>query len=654
MTADAARVLWTPAPEDRAQSRITSFMDWLSARKGSTFDDYESLWQWSVGDLDGFWAAVWEYFDVAASHPYDVVLTPEPMPWQRWFRSARLNYAENVLRPNRGAHTAILALEEDRDPVEISWDSLRGQVGALAAALRDLGVRPGDRVVGYLPNIPEAVVAMLATTSLGAVWACCAPDFGVRSVLDRLGQVKPTVLIAVDGYRFDGREYDRRDVLRGLVDELPTLRATVLVRSLHPAEPAPDGAIPFDEIVAQPREPEFEQMEASSPLWVLFSSGSTGLPKGIVQSHAGILLEQFKSLALCLDLGPDDRFFFPASTSWMAWNFLVGGLLHGSTIVVYNGSPVRGDQNKLWRLAADVEATVLGMGSAYASACAKAGVRLADVGNLSALRTVIPTGSPLPLGGWDWLAGELPSKVRIDALCGGTDVCTVFFGGSPLLPVRRGEISCRWLGVDAHAFDENGRAVLDTTGESVLTSPMPSMPVTFWNDRDGRRYLDSYFDRYPGVWRQGDWISITSGGAVTVLGRSDATLNRGGVRLGSADIYTVVEGLPEVADSLVIGLEAADGDYWMPLFVVPKAGYAITEDVRRRIAGALRSELSPRHVPDEIVEVPGLPRTLTGKKLEVPIKRILQGVGVDQTVALGSIDRPDLLAFFEHIAVGRS
>jgi acetoacetyl-CoA synthetase len=654
VTAEAARVLWTPRQEDRDAARITAFTDWLRRETGRSFDDYESLRQWSVADLPGFWAAVWEYFEVAASAPYQQVLTADPMPRQRWFTGARLNYAEHVLRPDRGARPAVIGLAEDGDPVELSWDALRGQVGALAWELRRLGVRPGDRVAGYLPNIPAAVVAMLATTSLGAVWACCAPDFGTRSVLDRLGQVEPTVLIAVDGYRYDGREHDRRDVVRRLVDELPTVRATVLVRSLRPEDPASDGLVPFDEIVAEPREPRFDQLESSSPLWILFSSGTTGLPKGIVQSHAGILLEHLKSLALCLDLGPDDRYFFHSSTSWMAWNYLVGGLLHGSTIVVYSGSPTHGGQDGLWRLAADVAATVLGMGAAYASACAKAGTRLAEVGDLSALRVVIPTGSPLPLGGWDWLAAELPPRVRIDALCGGTDVCTVFFGGSPLLPVRRGEISCRWLGVDAHAVDEAGRPVLGAVGESVLAGPMPSMPVAFWNDPDGRRYLDSYFDRFPGLWWQGDWITITAAGTVTVLGRSDATLNRGGVRLGSADVYTVVEGLPEVADSLVVGIEHPDGEYSMPLFVVPAPGCGIDHEVRRRIVDALRSELSPRHVPDEIVVVPGLPRTLTGKKLEVPIKRILQGAGADQTVALGSVDRPDLLAFFERRAASRA
>ena len=650
-----APIIWTPTDADRENSRVSDFMAWLGRELGLEFSDYESLRRWSIDDVSGFWAAIWNYFGVSASQPYQSVLSAETMLGQRWFTPARLSYAEHVLRAGKADDVAIVAIDEDRPPAEMTWGDLRGQVGALATALRDLGVQPGDRVAGYLPNIAAAVVSMLATACIGATWTSCSPDFGIRSVLDRLGRVEPTVLIAVDGYRFNGRDFDRRDVVLELTKALPTLTRTVLVRSLRPDEPAPGAldALLYDELVAEAQDFAPVHVDFSHPLWILFSSGTTGPPKGIVHSHGGILLEHFKALGLCLDIGPDDRYFFHSSTSWMAWNFLVGGLLHGATIVLYSGSPTYGGADALWRIAADVRASVLGMGSAYANACGKAGVRLSGVIDLSALRTVIPTGSPLPLGGWKWLHAELDERVRIDGLCGGTDVCTVFFGGSPILPVRLGEISCRWLGVDAHAYDENGQPVIGTVGEFVIGKPMPSMPIYFWNDPGASQFRHSYLDTYPGVWRQGDWIVITEEGGVMVLGRSDATLNRGGVRLGSAEIYTVIEGEPEILDSLVVGVEMPDGEYYMPLFVVPVPGFSVDDALRDRVTRAIRAELSPRHVPDEIIEMTGLPHTLTGKKLEIPVKRILQGHAADHTVAMGSIDRPELLAWFEAFAASR-
>jgi acetoacetyl-CoA synthetase len=499
-----------------------------------------------------------------------------------------------------------------------------------------MGVGPGDRVAAYLPNIPEAVIAMLATTSLGAVWASCSPDFGTRSVIDRFAQLEPTVLIAVDSYRFGGRDHDRADAVAELQRGLPSLRGAIV------------GAAAFNEAVASPQEPIFEHVAFDHPLWILFSSGTTGLPKGIVQGHGGILLEHLKSLGLCMDLGPDDRYFFFSSTSWMAWNYLVGGLLHGSTIVLYNGSPAHPGADGLWQVAAATGATVLGMGSAFVTRCEKAGV---DVGklDLGALRIVIPTGSPLPPSGWRWLSAQLGDDVRIDSICGGTDVCTAFFGGSELLPVQLGEISCRWLGVSARSFSADGAEIHDEVGEFVVTAPMPSMPVGLWNDPDGARYRAAYFELFPGVWRQGDWITIASTGAVTVSGRSDATLNRDGVRLGSAEIYGAVERLPQIADSLVVGLELSDGGYYMPLFVVTDEAQD-AEMLSGAVKRAIRDELSPRHVPDEVIAVPAIPRTLTGKKLEVPVKRILQGTAPERAAAAGSIDHPDALAWFAEFA----
>jgi acetoacetyl-CoA synthetase len=642
----APPVLWQPTAADRESSRVGEFLRWLERERGLAFADYDELWRWSVDELEDFWDAVWQFFALPSSAPYSSVLSSRTMPGARWFEGSRLNYAEALLARAAEDRPALIAVAEDGLPREISRDQLRGQVGALADALRDLGVGPGDRVAAYLPNIPEAVVALLATASLGAVWTSCAPDFGLRSVVDRLGQVDPTVLIAVDGYRWGGREHDRRDVVAQLRAAMPSVRAVIMVQSLYPDDPlSPSEGLPYAELVSRPREPVFEQMDFEAPLWVLFSSGTTGLPKGIVHSHGGIVVEHLKSLGLCLDLRPDDTFFFPSSTSWMAWNFLIGGLLHGSSVVLYDGSPAHPSPDALWQVAARTGASVLGMGSAYAAACAKAGVVLSRHGS-GRLRTVIPTGSPLPLAGWQWLSDQLGRQVRIDSICGGTDVCTAFFGGSPLLPVWQGEISGRWLGVAAAAYDPDGRPLVGRVGEFVLTAPMPSMPVSFWQDPEGTRYRSSYFETYDGVWRQGDWLTLTERGSVIVSGRSDATLNRGGVRLGSAEIYGVVESMPEIADSLVVGIDLPEGGYAMRLFVVPAAGVEVDAGLRERIVRALRQELSPRHVPDEIVAAPGVPRTLTGKKLEIPVKRILQGAEVDGAVSSGAVDRPELLSWF--------
>jgi acetoacetyl-CoA synthetase len=642
----APPVLWQPTAADRESSRVGEFLRWLERERGLAFADYDELWRWSVDELEDFWDAVWQFFALPSSAPYSSVLSSRTMPGARWFEGSRLNYAEALLARAAVDRPALIAVAEDGLPREISRDQLRGQVGALADALRDLGVGPGDRVAAYLPNIPEAVVALLATASLGAVWTSCAPDFGLRSVVDRLGQVNPTVLIAVDGYRWGGREHDRRDVVAQLRAAMPSVRAVIMVQSLYPHDPlSPSEGLPYAELVSRPREPVFEQMDFEAPLWVLFSSGTTGLPKGIVHSHGGIVVEHLKSLGLCLDLRPDDTFFIPSSTSWMAWNFLIGGLLHGSSVVLYDGSPAFPSPDALWQVAARTGASVLGMGSAYAAACAKAGVVLSRHGS-GRLRTVIPTGSPLPLAGWQWLSDQLGRQVRIDSICGGTDVCTAFFGGSPLLPVWQGEISGRWLGVAAAAYDPDGRPLVGRVGEFVLTAPMPSMPVSFWQDPEGTRYRSSYFETYDGVWRQGDWLTLTERGSVIVSGRSDATLNRGGVRLGSAEIYGVVESMPEIADSLVVGIDLPEGGYSLRLFVVPAAGVEVDARLREQIVRALRQELSPRHVPDEIVAAPGVPRTLTGKKLEIPVKRILQGAEVDGAVSDGAVDRPELLSWF--------
>jgi acetoacetyl-CoA synthetase len=629
-------------------------MRWLGRHRGLEIDDYDDLWRWSVDDLESFWDAVWRFYGVESTTPFQRPLADRRMPGARWFEGAELNYAEALLDRAVRASASVVHVREGSPAVELTAADLRTRVGALAGTLRGLGVVRGDRVAAYISNVPEAIIGMLATASIGAVWSACAPDFATPSVIDRFAQIEPKVLLAMDGYRFNGTGHDRWDAIVELRARLPSLRATIVVQSLDPERSLPrePGLLTFEQACAQRQAPTCEQVPFDHPLWILFSSGTTGLPKGIVQSHGGILLEHLKSLGLCLDLQPADRYLFFSSTSWMAWNYLVGGLLHGCTIVLYDGSPAHGGQDRLWRVAADTGASVLGMGSAYVTACQKAGVSLGDGIDLSALRTVVPTGSPLAPVGWRWLSDELGPAVRIDSICGGTDVCTAFFGGSELLPVYLGEASCRWLGISAKAFDNDGHEILDSVGEFVVTAPMPSMPTGLWGDADDRRYRAAYFEDFPGVWRQGDWITIASRGSVSVWGRSDATLNRGGVRIGSAEIYAAVETLPEITDSLVVGIELADGGYYMPLFVVTgtQAGPALTA----AIAAAIRAALSPRHVPDEVVVVTAIPRTLTGKKLEVPVKRILQGVAPEDAAAMGSVDRPDALEWFAEFAAGRA
>ncbi len=645
-------LLWEPAAEDRARAAITRYMAWLASAKGLAFDSYDALWRWSVTDLEAFWATIWEFCGVRARRPYSRILAGRRVEGAEWAAGAELNYAEHALR-RRDGHVAVLSRSEDRPPVALTYADLARQVAAVAAALRRMGVRRGDRVVAYMPNVPEALVAFLAAASLGAIWSSCPPEFGVRAVVDRFRQIEPRVLFAVDGYRYQGKVYDRREALAEIRRQLPTLETTVLLPSLAgtPAAGRPPGVRLWHEVAA----PEgaalaFEPVPFDHPLWVLYSSGTTGLPKAIVQGHGGILLEHLKTLMLHLDLGPDDRFFWYTTTGWMMWNFLVGGLLVGATVILYDGSAAYPDVRALWRLAQETRMTYLGTSAPYILACMKAGIAPGREFDLTRLRAIGSTGAPLPPEGFQWVYERVGRRLLLGSISGGTDVCTAFVLSCPLLPVHAGEIQCRGLGAKVEAFDEEGRPVIGKVGELVLTEPLPSMPVGFWNDPGMRRYHASYFEAYPGVWRHGDWIKITPRGSCVIYGRSDSTLNRGGVRIGTSEFYRVVEEMPEVLDSVVVDTGQLGRPGRLLLFVVLAGGAALDDALRARIAQKLRAELSPRHVPDEIHAIPEVPRTLSGKKLEVPIKRILGGTPADVACSPDALANPQALRFFVDLA----
>jgi acetoacetyl-CoA synthetase len=656
----AVESIWEPSPERVERANITRYLHWLRERRGLRFASYDELWRWSVDDLDGFWTSIWEFFEVGGPAP-SPALAERRMPGARWFPGATLNHAELSLR-RHDDHPALLFGNEAGDLGTISYAELGRRVAAAAAGLRELGVAKGDRVAAYLPNVPETVIAMLATASIGAIWSSCAPEFGVSSVVDRFAQIEPKVLVAVDGYRYGGAWHDRRDALAEIRRRLPTVKATVLVgASGRESPPGPggtyqasgNGTVDWDRLLEQGAGAALacEPVAFDHPLWVLYSSGTTGLPKAIVHGHGGIALELLKSISLQLDLGPADRFFWFTTTGWMMWNFLVGGLLLGSTVVLYDGSPGHPDMGALWRFAERSQMTYLGTSAAFVLASMKAGVEPARDAGLSALHSIGSTGSPLPPEGFAWLYEHVAADVLVGSTSGGTDVCTSFVTSCPLLPVYPGEIQCRALGAKVESYDEDGRPVVGQVGELVVTEPLPSMPLFFWNDPDGERYRDSYFSTWPGVWRHGDWLEVTERGSCIISGRSDSTLNRGGVRMGTAEFYRVVEGLDEVVDSLVVDVSDPGGEGRLLLFVVLRQGTELDDGLRSRIRAAVRAELSPRHVPDRIEAIAEVPRTLSGKKLEVPVKRVLAGVPLDEAVSEGALANPD--AIHQVVALAR-
>lgn len=645
--------LWTPSLAQVENSRLFAFQVWLAQKKGLRFDDYTALWQWSVDDIDYFWLCIWEYFDIQANGANQPVLGQRTMPGAQWFPNASLNYAEHVFRQTDANRPAIIARQEGCDTYEVSWAKLRRDVGALAATLKQLGVSRGDRVASYMPNRSETVIAFLACASIGAIWSSCAPDMGVSVVLDRFKQIEPKLLFAVDSYSYNGKQHDRTDVVTQLISGLPSVANVVHVSGPLDGNDKTDSwskNLRWDASIEIEAELTFDRVPFAHPLWVVYSSGTTGLPKPIVHSHGGIVLTHLKTMALQHDLRPDDRLMFLGGTGWIVWNLQIGALLTGATIVLYDGNPAWPDNKAIWKFIDGQRVSLFGCGAAYLINCMNDGLKPKDFAKLDSLRSINATGSPLPEDAYEWVYASVKTDLWLASISGGTDIASGFVACAPCLPVVAGEIQCRELGVAAYAFNEAGQSVVNEVGELVITKPMPSMPVFFWNDKDNKRYLESYFELFPGLWRHGDWIRFSSRGSSVIYGRSDSTINRFGIRMGTAEIYKVVEALPEIRDSIVVDLEFLGRPSSMPLFVVLHEGKTLDEGLRSRIATEIRTKASPRHVPDQIHQIQEVPRTLTGKKMEVPIRRLLLGAAAEKVAHADAMANPASFDFFIRLA----
>lgn len=648
MALQQGEVVWTPSPEQIEQSRLAAFVRWLEPRQQREFPNYASLWQWSVDHLDTFWGEAWRFFDIQADGEPEPVLASRAMPGAQWFPNARLNYAEHVFRMAAADRPAVIARAEGAAVRELGWDELERQVGALAATLRGMGVEAGDRVVSFMPNVPETLAAFLACASLGAVWSSCSPDMGVSVVVDRFQQIEPKIMFAMDGYRYNGKPFDRREVVAQLIQALPSLRHVVHVPGPDaPAEaPAWLGYRTWADAIATPAPLAFERLPFDHPLWVVYSSGTTGMPKAMVHGHGGIVLTHLKTNQFQHDVRPGDRFLFLGSTGWIVWNLMVGSLLSGATVVLSDGNPAAPDPLHLWRFIQEHGVTHFGCGAAYLTQSLKDELNPSSVGNFAALRAINSTGSPLPVDAYEWVYQNVKSDLWLASISGGTDIASGFVSCAPNLPVNAGELQCRELGVAAYAFNEAGQPVIDEVGELVITQPMPSMPLYFWGDAGNQRYLESYFQEFPGMWRHGDWIQITPRGTAIIYGRSDTTINRYGIRMGTAEIYRVVEELPEVRDSLVVDLEYLGKPSFMPLFVELAEGVELTDDLKARIKNQIKTQASARHVPNEVYQVAEIPRTLTGKKMELPVRKILLGSDAAKVASPDAMVNPASIDYF--------
>jgi acetoacetyl-CoA synthetase len=653
------QLLWTPSPTFADSSNVARYMKWLGDSGRAHVGDYAALWRWSVSDLEGFWGSIWDYFKVDSAAPYQQVLDRRAMPGAKWFAGSRVNYAQHLLRyEQRATDTEIVFhhLSETRPLKTMTWHELARQVRILATQLRALGIKPGDRIVSYMPNVPETAVAMMATVAVGAVWSSAAPEFGVKTVIERFAQIEPKLIFAADGYRFGGKNFTREAEVRRIAGELPSLEHIVWLPYLDETAATPDiaHAIGWAQIMdhADPGRAqfEFEQVEHDHPIWVVFSSGTTGLPKAIVHSHVGVLIEHLKLMHFHLGLHPGSNMFFYSTTGWMMWNLLIAALLAGSAVVLYDGNPAHPSLDFLWKLAADTGATSFGASPTFVQMMEKAGLKPGELFDLSRLESIVVAGAPSTPETFEWFYRCVKRDLWVTSQSGGTEICSGFVGASPTLPVHAGEIQTRMLGMDVHAWSDDGKELVDEVGELVVTSPFPSMPIKFWNDAGGKRYHESYFDTFPGVWRHGDFIKINTRGGCYIYGRSDSTLNRYGVRIGTAEIYRAVEQEPEVADSLIVCVELPGGNFFMPLFLRIKPGFVLTDEARARINKRLREDCSPRHVPDRMYAIEAIPYTLTGKKMEVPIRKILMGWPLEKAASRDAMQNPEAIDYFVKFA----
>ena len=640
-------VLWAPSVQQIGETRLAAFMQWLGQERGLNFPDYQALWQWSVDDIDAFWAAIWEFFDIQADGDASTVLVDGSMPGAKWFPGVRLNYAEHIFRNASQDTPALIARSENQPLQEISWAELEAATGALAATLKAMGVQAGDRVVSYMPNRPETVVAFLACASLGAIWSSCSPEMGVSVVVDRFRQIKPKVMFAVDSYSYNGKIHVRNTVVDDLARELPSVQHIIHVPGPANEQTASwPNCRSWQEATAQAAPLGYTRLPFDHPLWVVYSSGTTGMPKAMVHGHGAIVVTHLKTMQLQHDVRPADRFMFLGSTGWIVWNLMVGGLLSGATVVLYDGNPTWPDAATLWNFIDAQGVTHFGCGAAFLTQSLKDTLVPNQSARFDSLRSINSTGSALPLDAYEWVYANVKSDLWLASISGGTDIASGFVACTPTLPVTAGEIQCAELGVAAYAFNEQGQPVINEVGELVITKPMPSMPLYFWGDDGNKRYLESYFEEFPGKWRHGDWILFTPRGTAVIYGRSDTTINRYGIRMGTAEIYRVVEELPEIRDSMVVDLEYLGRPSFMPLFVVTAAGVELDDTLKARIKDQIKTHASARHVPNDVYVVSEIPRTLTGKKMELPVRKLLLGASVDKVASPDAMSNPDSMQFF--------